>query len=174
MSSKCVVCLKDIPAGARKCTECESYQDPFRRYVFAWSGIVGALVALFPLWSAAWSLSALAFPAKSDVSLREMECSRETLSVIVLNSGGQPAQVLTPQLKLLKDGKATLLEDLGLEMSTKLAANDLISERFEIRAGQNLPLRSASSSCMIVLSLKFIDAASKKARLAEGSCPCPD
>jgi len=86
----CVVCRKPMPAGAMKCTECESYQDA-RRFIFSWSGVVTALLALVPIWSGALSLYKLAGEKKPDVHVEFMACRADELLVAVSNVGELPA-----------------------------------------------------------------------------------
>lgn len=173
--SKCVVCLKDIPEGAQICAECNSYQD-FRRHVFAYGGLLGALIAIIPLWSAATSLTKLAFPPSSEISLRELQCRSEGLSLFVLNSGGQPAHLFKPRLKLMRDDEPTDLE-FGLSVPTgnaKIEANSLVGLSFKLLPGQTLPIRSESKSCEITFLLDSIDPTSDTAATADESCSCPD
>jgi hypothetical protein len=94
----CRECRNDMPPGARKCTQCSSYQD-WRRFVFTWSGLLTATLALLPLWTGAYSLWNLAFlePAKLDAAIAT--CRSDKLLAFVGNKGQVPAMLGEPHVE---------------------------------------------------------------------------
>lgn len=45
-ANRCVMCKKPLEPGAKKCTECDSFQNPFRRWLQASNTVLALLVAL--------------------------------------------------------------------------------------------------------------------------------
>lgn len=175
LPSKCLVCLKDMPSGAEKCTECDSYQD-YRRHVFAWSGLIGALIAMYPLWQGSWSVAELAFPSPSKISLAEFQCEPQKMSYIVLNSGGQTAYIYSPRFELQQADEQAIELELQIpdSASGRISANDLRPMTVPMGAGQTLPEGQAGQKCVITLVQKSIDATTQTAATTRASCQCPN
>jgi hypothetical protein len=82
----CVVCREAIEHGAAKCTHCSSYQN-WSRHLFRWSGVVGAIAALYPLFKIAAALQEIATPHKPDLRFAALSCETGKVSVALANVG---------------------------------------------------------------------------------------
>ena len=100
----CRECFQPIPAGARKCTKCQSFQD-WRRPIFVWSGVVTAMLALVPLWTGAYSLFTIAFPEPAHVEAEITACSSSQLIATLHNTGKLRAVVGLPRVEHFYDGQ---------------------------------------------------------------------
>lgn len=89
--SKCCVCLKSIEPGAKKCTECGSYQD-WTRYIFRYTSLATALLGVIPVITIAASLYQIAFAEKSaDIRVALVRCDVQQLDIGITNVGEVPA-----------------------------------------------------------------------------------
>lgn len=122
----CRECRNPLPEGARKCTNCSSYQD-WRRFVFTWSGLFTAMLALVPLWSGAYSLWKLAFPRPADVRISIAACKPDRVLTYLNNSGETAAMLGQPRLEFEENGKWSKF-DAEFEMDE----DDLVSEPGEV------------------------------------------
>ena len=134
----CRECKNPLPAGARKCTKCSSFQD-MRRIVFVWSGLFTAILALVPLWSAAISLWTLAFPEPADVRLAVASCRPERLITYLTNTGGRPAMLGSPRVEFLEGSTWN-----RFNMEFAMDEDDLVSETEEIDIVTLAPPNEAS------------------------------
>ena len=82
----CIVCREAIKHGAAKCTHCDSYQN-WTRHLFRWSGIVGAVAALYPLFTIAPALREIATPHRPDLRFAALSCETDRISVALANVG---------------------------------------------------------------------------------------
>ncbi len=93
VSTKCVVCRKTIDPGAKKCTECDSYQD-WTRHILRYTTVVAAVLGIIPVATIAISLYEIAFGEKSaNVSATLIRCSSDQLDIGFANLGEVPAIV---------------------------------------------------------------------------------
>ena len=99
----CVACGAGLHAGAVKCAACSTYQDK-RRFIFQWSGVIAAILAVVPAWGLAVSAWELAFPGKAEISLEPTLCSPDRTLVLAHNDGGQAGLVGRPEIRLKVDG----------------------------------------------------------------------
>jgi hypothetical protein len=94
---KCVMCRKEIPTGARICTECDCYQD-WRQYFGLSSTVLSLLVALFSVLTVAVPIiyAALA-PKISAVHCNLISWDENTaeVKIAVSNEGARPAVIKT-------------------------------------------------------------------------------
>lgn len=100
----CRECRRAIPKDARICTECSSYQD-WRRWLFRWSGLLTAALAMVPLWTGAYSLWTLAVPDPAEVKIAIGGCKADQVLVRASNTGGEPALLGSPSVEYFLDGR---------------------------------------------------------------------
>jgi hypothetical protein len=87
------MCRKEIPSGAKICTECNCYQD-WRRYFGVSGTILSLFVALFSVLAVAlpviWNTLT---PNRSEVQCNLLNWSENTgeVTIIVSNKGNRPA-----------------------------------------------------------------------------------
>jgi hypothetical protein len=122
----CRECKKPLPGGARICTECSSYQD-WRRFLFRWSGLLTAALAIVPLWSGAYSLWTLAFPEPARVNVATGSCRADQVSVHVSNVGGAPAVLGAPSVGFVQEGRWS-----RFDMNFPMDEDDVLAEPNEI------------------------------------------
>jgi hypothetical protein len=93
VSTKCRVCRKAIEPGAKKCTECDSYQD-WTRHILRYTSVAAAVLGIIPLTTITVSLYEIAFGEKSaDVRATLIRCGPQQLDIGIANVGGVPAIV---------------------------------------------------------------------------------
>lgn len=93
LSSKCLVCRKTVEPGAKKCTECDSYQD-WTRYIFRYTSVATAILGMIPVVTIAVSLYKIAFSEKSaDVRAELVRCNSQQFDIAITNVGEVPAIV---------------------------------------------------------------------------------
>lgn len=103
----CKVCLKPIPGGALKCTECDSYQD-FSRHLLRWSRAAVAVLGLLPLWGIATALQEMAFtPDEPVIQAALTSCARNSMTVAYINAGTIDGIVVDHDFALIVDGETT-------------------------------------------------------------------
>lgn len=100
----CRECRTQLPAGARKCTKCSSFQD-WRRGIFAWSGVFTATLALLPLWTGAFSLWNLAFARPAHIEAAIATCRSDKVMAYLHNDGQETAMLAEPTVDF-RDGEA--------------------------------------------------------------------
>jgi hypothetical protein len=101
----CVACQEPIRRGASICTHCDSVQN-VTRYLFRWSTLVTAAVALLPLWQGAQALRQIANPDHhAQVEFIAMACTRDHVVLAVTNSGDRPGIISAVTLHVFVDGK---------------------------------------------------------------------
>ncbi len=102
---ECVICKAEIKTGARKCTSCNSFQGPLRRFL---SGIdIKSLVALVPIITLAFVfIKDQVVTHQSDLQISILECTQDKVKIVASNLGDRAA-LLKPKAKLLVllDGK---------------------------------------------------------------------
>jgi predicted nucleic acid-binding Zn ribbon protein len=105
---KCVICRKEIPAGAKICTECDCYQD-WRRYFGLSSTVLSLLVALFSVLTVGVPVIYDALtPKRSAVHCNLISWDENTgdVKIVVSNEGVRPAVIKS--LMLVPKGSETL------------------------------------------------------------------
>lgn len=88
MSGKCKICAKDLPDGARKCTECGEFQSPAMR-ILAGLDLKG-LIALVPIVTLAYAFIQDRIEgefSRLDVAL--VSCTEDTVTAFVSNIGNK-------------------------------------------------------------------------------------
>lgn len=88
----CRVCKKAIPAQARKCTECNSFQD-WRRILSFSTEILALLIALFSVLGIAIPEFAKWRNRHSHTQVRILGATEQDLLVIVMNTGRESSTV---------------------------------------------------------------------------------
>lgn len=167
----CRECKKPLPAGARKCTECATFQD-WRRFIFTWSGVFTATLAIVPLWSGAISLWTLAFPEPAKVKLALASCKADGVLAYLTNVGGSPAMLGQPRISFPMDGRWT-----RFEMEFPMDEDDLLSEPDEIDIVTLSPPPEASFStddqggCRLRVAFPVIGEEDEPG-LVEAPCTC--
>jgi len=88
--TECVICKNEIKKGAKKCTRCNSYQHPARRF---FAGLdIKSLVALVPIVTLAFVfVKGQITVHKSDLRVAIMDVNREGVRVAVSNLGDRAA-----------------------------------------------------------------------------------
>lgn len=97
----CVVCQKEIPAGAKICTECDCYQD-WRQYFGLSSTVLSLLVALFSVLTVAVPVIYEALTPKISVvhcNLISWDENTAEVKIAVSNEGARAAVIKTLQLE---------------------------------------------------------------------------
>jgi hypothetical protein len=171
--SVCRVCRNGMPAGAAKCAECGSFQD-WRRHVFAWSGLVGAGLALVPLWTGAAALREQAFPSPPRI-VSALDCAPNELTAYLTNIGGRPAMLRQPTVVRShpEDQEPTHLmlnrvvdeDDLELQQNE----SDILKLSLESEGGAFYD----DDKCEITVTFELAESAGAKATAPpKASCPC--
>jgi hypothetical protein len=174
----CVVCREPIRPGARKCVKCSSFQN-WTRYPLQWSGVVGAVLALLPLWTMAVSLRELAFARQvADLRFSVLSCTPQTISVAVSNVGTQAGIMRQPRFAMVEDGRRR-----EVERELRTAEAERVVKPGEVliaaytgwvsNSPADFPARSASSrGCRYQLTwpVTTFDA---PAPPVEATCTCP-
>jgi predicted nucleic acid-binding Zn ribbon protein len=97
--SRCFLCRKPIPRGARICTECNTYQD-WRKYFGFSSTVLSLLVALVSVLTVAIPVIRNALtPDRSDVYCALLTWNTTGATLLVSNRGVRPAVVKNLRLK---------------------------------------------------------------------------
>ena len=166
----CLVCKKEMPVGASKCTECSSFQD-WRRFIFAWSGIFAAAFAIAPLWTGAISLWKLAFPEPAKLKLTLGSCKPETVVAYITNTGGTSAMLAQPAVSYLDQSKWR-----PFAMDFPGDEDDLLAEPQEIDIIKLTPPPAGSFSmqedgkCRLRVLVPVISAETRSVLQAECTC----
>lgn len=87
---ECVICKGEIKKGAKKCTRCNSFQHPIRRF---FSGInVQALIVLVPIVTLAFVfVKDHIVVHKSDLRVAILDCEHNRIRVVTSNLGDRAA-----------------------------------------------------------------------------------
>jgi len=170
----CVVCCNPIPLGAKKCTECDSFQDG-RRFIMDWTAVIAALLTVAPLCVGAFSLYEIAFPDPAAVSVMVESCSTSEISAYVLNQGGESALVSPPTV-ILTNGAGTT----PLQMTFPLTEDNKVIEGGEVDVvplmppeGAQFPQKQKSEDLCemeVIFSIKPLEG---KAFPKSEKCACP-
>jgi hypothetical protein len=167
----CRECRNPIPEGARKCTKCASYQDG-RRYVFAWSGLIGAVLAIAPLWSGAVSLWKLVSPQPAEVRLMLGSCTPESVVAYVSNLGGSSAMLGEPRVSFRLDGQW-----VAFDQSFRIGEDQLLSEpretdiiRLSADPGKTFTA-DTDGTCRLRVAIQVVQV-DERGQLKEASCDC--
>ena len=174
--SDCVACKESIKLGASVCTHCGSVQN-WTRHILRWSALGAALVAIIPLWSAAWSLREF-IPRRADLRVIPIACTISEVKLAVTNLGSQPGIIEQSQFQWFVDGASK-----PVEIELEIGERQLI-----IRPGEasiltlkpaiggvpaNLPKRPPiAKDCYYQITFNATDFESNKSTL-EVNCPCP-
>jgi hypothetical protein len=172
----CVVCRKEIPVGASKCTECDSFQN-WRRHLLEWTGFGAAVLAILPLWGSAVSLYRIAFPESADVAVSVASCSTTEISSFIVNQGGESAIVAPPTVVLQTDDA-----DMSgpLKMNFPIGDDAKVIEGSEVDVvtlspppGAEFPAKSADEPVCDLVVTFAITALDGSSATKSGTCPCP-
>jgi predicted nucleic acid-binding Zn ribbon protein len=174
--SLCKVCAKPIPEGARKCTECDEYQQPFWRIV-SWFDLKG-LIALVPIITLSYVFIQDRIEIKqSDLRIALISCEQKKVSLFASNIGNraaivsgasfrtaglpvQPLQVsLPPEARLINGGETRALE---LLVNPEDSPGGLVP--FDVRG---------TPECRVSITIETI-AFDHKLEPQEIVCDCPD
>jgi predicted nucleic acid-binding Zn ribbon protein len=100
-TSHCFLCRKEIPRGAKICTECNSYQDWRKHFGFS-STVLSLLVALVSVLTVAVPVIRNALtPDRSEVHCALLTWNATGATLLVSNRGVRPAVVKSLRLKLV-------------------------------------------------------------------------
>ena len=149
----CILCGEQISADAKVCKICNNYQN-WTRYLFKWGAIAGAIAALIPLISAAFSLHKIAsIPQRSDLHLLPISCKESAILIAVSNKGNQAGIVLKGSLNIIRngqvEGKNIVLHPVD-EGQTLIKALESKIIKFEPKIRSvlaPLPIKGSSSQC---------------------------
>lgn len=168
----CTECKKPLPKGAKLCTECSSYQN-WRRYLFQWSGVLTAALAIVPLWTGAYSLWKLAFPEPARVSVTVGGCAADHFLLHFTNSGGAPAILGSPSVEHLSGNQW-----IRFDMDFPMDEDDLVLEPNEsdVVALRPVPADASFSeednrSCQLRASFQVISGEAERSTLG-APCTC--
>jgi ribosomal protein L40E len=97
----CRECRQAIPAGATRCFHCQRPQN-WLRYVEPMSAGVAVVAAIFSGLAAAWGWASPRFPQgeRLQISLRGVSPKRDSLVLIVSNTGDRPAAITDAVLEI--------------------------------------------------------------------------
>lgn len=174
----CVVCGQVIKPNALLCVGCNCYQD-WSRYIFRWSGMVGALASLFPLWTIGFSLYEIAFPSEADLKISVLTCNINHIEVAVFNDGKKSGLIQSVDFKVIRVPKldnvyrdnrdVIILENKPIKQGDieilKLSPSNNGSEEF--------PLKNESSTCKYILEFnldRFLDKNKNSVKSVECDC----
>lgn len=88
--SLCRICAKPLPEGARKCTECNEYQQPLWRIASGFD--LGGLIALVPIITLAYAFIQDRIEIKqSDLRIALISCEQQKVSLFASNVGNRAA-----------------------------------------------------------------------------------
>lgn len=89
-TSLCRICAKPLPAGAKKCTECNEYQNVFWRIVSGFD--LKGLIALVPIVTLAFAFIQDRVETKeSDLRIAIVSCERQKVNLFASNVGNRAA-----------------------------------------------------------------------------------
>jgi hypothetical protein len=83
----CVMCGKVIPVAAKLCSNCDSYQDRWRRLIGGTADAFASLASALPLLAIGLAAWRLVFPPPADLQFSELTCSGGVLQMSVSNVG---------------------------------------------------------------------------------------
>ncbi len=87
----CLACAEPIQAQAIICRHCKTRQN-WTRYLLNWKEIIGAVMAILPLWGGAYALLMPRFQDNApQLGLVDVSCSPASAMVLVSNGGRSPA-----------------------------------------------------------------------------------
>ena len=129
----CRVCALPIPAAARKCTECDSFQD--------WRGGFSVSTTMLSLIIAVVTSTAAAIPAirdatalqDSDISIRYLSRNRDFLSFAAVNQGTKAGFVSGGRLCTQAGRGVTLQEGSGRAFSL-VPGGEVVELRFRVHS----------------------------------------
>lgn len=148
----CIVCGEKIKAQATVCIECNNYQD-WSRYIFRWSGMVAAVVGLFPLWTIGFSLYEIAFPSAADLKISVLACNIKNIDVAVFNDGKQSGLIQRVDFKVLREPDQPGIyrdnRELVIERNVPIKQGDVeILKLLPSKDGsEELPIKKESQKC---------------------------
>jgi hypothetical protein len=86
----CRVCAKPIPKGARKCTECNEYQNPIWRIASGFD--LKGLIALVPIVTLAFAfIQGRVEKKESDLRIALVSCEQQKVNLFASNVGNRAA-----------------------------------------------------------------------------------
>jgi hypothetical protein len=136
----CNTCAKSIPAAAKKCTECDSYQD-WRRMFGLTTPVLSLLVALVAVLSAAAPTAATFLtPKNSKIEAGIHDARSERLIVYATNSGVRPGAIVFGSVIIWVDRRPIAQFYFAPEGS---------SERAEIAPGRSAFVPMAASEVVV-------------------------
>jgi len=153
----CRVCASQINSAAKKCIECDSYQD-WRGALGISSNILSLLVALIAVLTAAVPVLTKALtPDKSDVRVSIQVLSDQNLSIFVSNTGNRPASLNNIVYFRALVGASYVSSQLGVAGSGMSGAHLLAPGQTELidlfhENGAYLP--EHASHCSITLEVR--------------------
>jgi len=174
--SMCRICAKPIPEGARKCVECNEYQNHIWRIASGFD--IKGLVTLAPLVALAFAFIQGHMETKeSDLRMAVVSCEPQKVNLFVSNVGNraaiigsarfqtndQPFQPLTVSLssenRLINGGETRAI---GLHVNPQVSPGGLVP--FEERGKE---------ACQVSITIETI-AFDHKREPQVISCDCPE
>ena len=129
-TGSCVVCAAPLPAGARKCTNCNEFQSFVLRSVS--SRALQGLVSLLPLLTIIYVfLAERVEPDNAQLDLLLLRCTKEEVEIFGANSGKRAAVVLSGYFRLGADNSGQLVP-IGLAEERIFAANESHVVRWKV------------------------------------------
>jgi hypothetical protein len=173
----CDVCALEIPATAKVCTHCDSDQNRWVRRIKQYGLAAAGLVALFPLFDAANSLSDLAKGRnKSEVTIKTASCEKSGITLVAMNFGKGPAFISITDFKVVgPDNPAFaslhLKSDAALKAVSPSGYQTISAKGWIDSVETNLPVRGSAAACEYHVGLTVLDAYGETRK--EKSCDCP-
>lgn len=174
----CVVCALEIPKAAKVCTHCNNDQNQWVRRIKKYTLAAAGLVALFPLFQAASSLSDLASGRnRSDVAIKAASCEKSGITLVAMNFGKGAAFISVTDFKVVGLNNPALsslrlksdapLTAVGPSGFVTISAKGWVDSVVEA----NLPAREGAGTCEYRVGLSVLDAYGETR--SEKSCSCP-
>lgn len=179
---RCVVCRESIKPSAKVCIHCSSAQN-WTRHLMRWGTIVGAVISMVSLATAAYSLTKL-IPASARIQAVPLACKSESVRIAFTNLGDKAGLVREAMLTLRIDGVDGEKSALASVFSDDGAKNDnsviepgktrVIAYEWQSAGVSGLiPLPSVGTrQCIYSISLETVDFEGAIRSLAI-QCSCP-
>jgi hypothetical protein len=178
LAPRCVICCEPIIVGARKCNKCDSFQD-WTRYVFRWSGLIAAIIALLPVWSIAVSLWRLAVPSEAKIHVSVLKCSRQEIDVAAANVGQRTGVIKSVAFEVVRNPPQSAAErdirTLNADGLTPIKPSDTIIIKYKPSSEgfEELPIWQDSKACKYKLKFDVLGSGEIKSADIIEPCDCP-
>jgi len=172
---RCVICRSIIFKGAKKCIECDSYQNGLYRFFVGFD--IKSIVTIIPIATLAFVfVKDQMVTQQADIRIAPLSCQEDSITVAVANLGNRDA--LFAGVELVSEGSPSI--NLGFN---QLQQSELLVKQSETRVyklnihdnqgvSMGLNLEKKEDNCLYKLRVRALDFEQSVDEL-KPVCACP-